>query len=86
MGLNYCINCEQFPCKIVSKKLFSSHKDDPRYTYRYEIPDTFARLKNLGVASYLEFQKQRWRCSSCGGTIQFYLYKCNKCGKEHMIK
>ena len=85
-GLDYCIYCEQFPCKIINKKLFSSHKGDPRYTYRYEIPDVFIRLKNMGVKKYLDFQIQRWKCKVCDGTIQFYLYKCNKCGKEQMIK
>ena len=84
--LDYCVNCEQFPCKIFNNKLLSTHQDDPRFTYRYEIPDIFAKLKTMSVENYLDFQIQRWKCNSCSGTIQFYTYKCNKCGKEQMIK
>ncbi len=84
-GLDYCIYCEQFPCKIINKK-FSSHQGDPRYTYRREIPDVFAKLKTMSLEDYFEFQKQRWKCKSCGGTVYFYHYKCDKCGKERMIK
>ena len=84
-GLDYCIFCEQFPCKMINKK-FRSHQGDPRYKYRHEVPDIFSRLKNMDIDKYLDFQIQRWKCNECGGTIQFYLYKCNKCGKEQMIE
>ena len=85
-GLDYCIYCEQFPCKIINKKIYSSHQGDPRYTYRRELPDVFAKLKAMSLKEYFEFQKQRWKCKSCDGTIRFYHYKCDKCGKEMMIK
>lgn len=84
-GLDFCINCDEFPCKIIFKKLLGSHRDDPRFTYRLEIPDIFIKLKTMSLDEYFEFQTQRWKCDSCGGTIQFYLYKCRNCGKEQMI-
>ena len=84
-GLDYCIDCEQFPCKVIDKK-FNTHQGDQRYQYRHEIPKVFNRLKTMSIGDYLEFQKQRWRCRSCGGTVYFYYYRCNTCGKEQMIK
>ena len=81
-GLDYCAYCEQFPCKIIHKKLLATHSGDPAFEYRYEIPDVFIKLKTLGIDNYLDFQKKKWKCNSCGGTILFYYYKCNKCGKE----
>lgn len=84
-GLDYCIYCEQFPCKMINKK-FRTHQGDPRYKYRHEIPDIFSRLKNMDIDKFLDFQRQRWKCNECNGTVQFYSYKCNKCGKEQMIK
>ena len=85
-GLDYCVSCEQFPCKIFNKKLRSTYQDDPRFTYRYELPELLNKFKTLGVKSYINFHRQRWKCDSCGGTIRFYHYKCDKCGKEMMIK
>ena len=84
--LDYCINCEQFPCKIINKKILATHTIDLRFTFRHEIPDIFIKLNTMGINYYLDFQKQRWKCDSCSGTIRFYHYKCDKCGKEMMIK
>jgi len=85
-GLDYCADCDQFPCKLINKKLINSHKNDPRYHYRHEIPKNFAKLKSIGLDNYIEFQKQRWKCSSCDGTVYFYKYKCNTCEKKQLIK
>lgn len=83
--LKYCINCEQFPCKTHKKKIIDSHPDDLRFTYRHEIPRIFVKLKKISIQEYYDFQKQRWKCDSCEGTIKFYHYKCDKCGKGLMI-
>jgi hypothetical protein len=78
--LDYCAYCEEFPCKIIHKKLLSSHKDDPAFKYRFEIPDNFIKLKEMGLDGYINYQKDRWKCSLCGGLIHFYYYRCSKCG------
>lgn len=84
--LDFCIECAMYPCSLMTKKLFTSHRGDLRYTYRHEIPHIFAQLKWMSLDQYLEFQKKRWKCNSCGGTIHFYHYKCDTCGKEQIIK
>lgn len=84
--LDYCVFCDEFPCKLMNKKLIDSHPGDLRFTYRHEIQEVFIRLKNSSLIDYLNFQKQRWKCGKCDGTIQFYTYKCNKCGNKQIIK
>lgn len=84
--LDFCIDCNQFPCRNLNKKILNTHRDDPRFTYRHEIPDIFIKLKTMSLDNYLIFQTQRWKCDSCGGTIQFYHYKCKNCGKEQIVK
>ena len=83
--LSFCIKCDQFPCKVINKKLLNTHRNDSRFKYRHEIPDIFIKLKTMSLYEYFNFQIQRWKCDSCGGTIQFYLYKCKNCGEEKMI-
>lgn len=83
--LDYCIDCEKFPCTIIDKKLISSHTYDPRYKYRHEIPNIFSNLKMITVENYLEYQRQRWKCDSCGGRISFYNYTCEKCGLFQVV-
>ncbi len=79
---DFCVDCPEYPCKIVNTKLFKEHIDDPRFTYRFEIPGLFGKLKTLGIDKYMEFQRSRWTCEKCGGTIRFYDYKCDTCHKE----
>ena len=81
-GLDFCIDCNEYPCRTVTKKLLTEHAGDPRFTYRFETPEVFARLKTMGLDKYIEYQKNRWRCEYCGGTIKFYVYKCSNCNAK----
>lgn len=83
--LLFCIICEQFPCKIINKKLINSHLDNPKFKYPHEIPIVFAKLKSMSLNEYHKFQTLKWKCKSCNGTVYFYKYKCNSCRKEQMI-
>jgi hypothetical protein len=82
---NFCIYCDEYPCKIVNAKLFKAHIGDPMFTYRFEIPEVFGNLKTMGLNKYIEFQRRRWTCEYCGGTIKFYIYRCDKCNREKYI-
>jgi hypothetical protein len=84
-NLSFCIECEEFPCEIHKKKLIDSHPEDNKFKYRHEIPDIFIKLRKMGIEEYLKYQNQRWSCSNCDGTVKFYHYKCDKCGKEILI-
>lgn len=84
--LDYCVDCEQFPCKIIDKKLIRSHPYEPSYKYRHEIPVVFSNLKMMNIESYLEYQRQRWKCDSCGGRIIFYHYTCENCGQMQVVE
>jgi hypothetical protein len=82
--LDFCIECDQFPCNIFNTKLLSTHFNDPKFTYRFEIPLISKNLKMIGIDKFHEFQLERWKCE-CGGTILFYDYKCIKCNNEKLI-
>jgi len=83
--INFCGYCTHFPCDIINKKLLHSHPGETKYKYRHEIPENFKKLNELGIDDYFKYQKKRWSCPSCHGTVHFYHYKCNKCGKEIII-
>ena len=83
--LSFCFQCNEFPCKTFQKKLLTNYQDDPKYKYRHEIPAIFPQVYDENLNIYLENQKQRWQCPDCGGTITFYHYRCNTCGKVNYI-
>jgi hypothetical protein len=82
MELFFCGDCEQFPCDKVSKKLIHSHPGETKFKYRHEIPENMTKFKELGLEDYLEYQRRKWSCPSCGGRVVFYKYSCVDCGKE----
>lgn len=82
-GLAYCMECSEFPCVRVEKKLLQTHPGDPRFQYRHEIPAVSPRLLTLGEEAYLQFQKERWTCKACGGQVVFYHYTCTTCGMRY---
>jgi hypothetical protein len=85
MFKNFCGECEQFPCDKVNKKLILSHPDEMRFNYRHEIPVNLAKISELGIEDYLEYQKRRWSCPTCGGRVVFHEYSCVDCGKEFNV-
>ena len=80
---NYCFECDQFPCKPFRKKLIDSHKGDAKYNYRHEVLENFQKLAELGVEQFIEYQNKKWLCSSCNGSIKWYDYTCDQCGKKY---
>ena len=80
--LNYCCLCEQYPCKLLNKKLIKSHPSDKRFKYRHEIVDNFKKLQLMTMQEYLKYQRQKWSCPDCSGIVHFYYYKCSQCGKK----
>lgn len=80
---NYCIECDEFPCKDFRKKLLNSHVGDPRYRYRHEVIENFNKLKELGTKQFVEYQQAKWSCSECEGKINWYYYNCSECGEKY---
>lgn len=83
--IDFCCFCTQFPCKKINKKLLDSHPGEMKFRYRHEIPKNMEILKEMDLMDYLNYQNQRWSCPSCRGTVRFYHYKCDTCGKEVII-
>ncbi|MBD3253475.1 MAG: DUF3795 domain-containing protein [Candidatus Lokiarchaeota archaeon] len=76
---DYCGQCDKYPCDIINKKLICSHEDDPRFRYRHEIPHNFETIERESLDTWLDFQKEKWRCPKCGGQIVFYNLICWQC-------
>jgi hypothetical protein len=84
-NIPFCGYCTQFPCDTINKKLIDSHFGEAAFNYRHELPENINKLRELGLKDYLTYQKQRWVCPLCGGTVTFYHYKCSECGKKIVV-
>ena len=83
--VEFCNQCDEFPCKTYRKKLTDSHPGDKRFAYRHELIDSLASIKEIGVDDWLVKQEAKWRCPQCGGTIRFYKYACPICSYEKRL-
>lgn len=79
--IDYCFDCGEFPCSVYAKKLLATYSDDARYKYRFDLPELAEQFKNLGLQCFIERRAVFWKCSSCGGVLQFYSYICKNCGR-----
>ena len=39
-------------------------------------------IKNIGLVAFVEEEKERWRCSKCGGVVCVHRGYCYDCGEK----
>ena len=80
-NLDFCIECEVYPCKNLSK-LKNSHLEDERFDYRHQMFYNLVRIEKIGLEEWLEEQSEIWKCPKCMGRVGFYYNKCVDCGED----
>ncbi|MFW9939502.1 MAG: hypothetical protein ACFFFT_00580 [Candidatus Thorarchaeota archaeon] len=75
--LNYCYECEQFPCQNLQKIDF-------QYQERWSVNlvENLKRIKVVGVEKWLQEQKVLYTCPGCGGEICIHDTECYDCGNK----
>jgi len=75
--LDYCYECEQFPCQKLQKI-------DSLYQERYSVNlvENLKRIEEIGVEKWFQEQKELYTCPECGGEICVHDAECYDCGKE----
>jgi hypothetical protein len=81
-NLNFCIDCDEYPCNLI-EKLKNSHPEDVRFRYRHEIYDNLEGIKEIGMENWVKKQENRFKCPKCNGRIVWYTYKCNECDYQY---
>ena len=73
--LEYCYECEQFPCTNLKKI-------DDRYVNRCNVSpiNNLKRLQEIGSESWLKEKKKLYTCPKCGGEICIHDEECYDCG------
>ncbi|MDD3523935.1 MAG: DUF3795 domain-containing protein [Candidatus Cloacimonetes bacterium] len=74
-GTESCAFCTEFPCpRIVSFK-------GEEWEHHQVVIDNLMRIKEIGIPAWIEEQKERWKCPSCGSRTAWYQQSCPACGE-----
>ena len=73
-GIESCCFCSDYPCHHI----MAFDSDGYRH-HRTALPNG-RRLKEVGLAVWLEEQKQRWSCKQCGEAYTWFEDTCRSCG------
>jgi hypothetical protein len=73
----FCYDCTEFPCRRI-KQL------DKRYKLKYKMSsiENLKDIKNFGIDAFMQKEKEKWKCTNCGGTICVHRGYCLECRKN----
>ena len=72
--IQYCFECNNFPCETL-KTL------DKRYTEKYglSLVRNLKYIQKNGIDEFLKYEKERWKCPTCGGVVCVHNSRCYYC-------
>lgn len=72
-GIDTCAECSESPCA----KVIALYTDE--WEHHTEVLANLNRIKQVGKASWLQEQQERWKCPQCGARTEWYQKECTKC-------
>jgi len=72
-GFRHCSECPESPCKA----LVDFSRDG--LPHHAEVLEAIQRQRKIGLDSWTEEQRLRWRCPECGGNVDWYAGQCYDC-------
>ena len=70
-----CTNCDELPCHRIADLI------NVGFLHRGEYLPNLAKMREMGVQKWIEYEEERWRCPQCGLPMSWYDAKCVKCGE-----
>ena len=75
----FCDECPDYPCEAIWEK-------ENRYQEKYALKESpiqnLKEIREVGMQTFLQRQKQRFACPVCGDIISVHTGKCRSCGKN----
>ena len=74
--VEFCFECEEYPCNLI---LEFAHDESPHHSV---VLNNLKDISTQGIEIWLQSQKIRWSCESCGERFSWYDEMCDKCGSK----
>jgi hypothetical protein len=76
-GIQYCFECNEYPCKRI-KNLEKSYNK----RYGASLIENSRMVKEKRIAYFQQTEAQKWTCQDCGGIISIHDKICSECHKK----
>jgi hypothetical protein len=80
-SVTLCYECDKFPCANL-ERLDGSY----RKFFKTGLIDNLREIKAKGMDAFLKSQREKYRCSRCGGIMNIHTKKCFVCDIKTMKK
>lgn len=76
-GITYCYECTEFPCILIKNM-------EKSYNKRYDesLIRNGLKVKEDGVDTFMEKEREKWTCQHCGGIISLHDAECSECQEK----
>ncbi len=81
-NVEHCTDCSDYPCK----SYITWQRMTKFLPHIHEAESGLEAIKRDGVEYWLDSQKKRWSCPSCGTPFSWYASMCSKCGGSLVSK
>jgi hypothetical protein len=75
----FCSDCTKLPCPRL-KRLDARYREK----YRMSMLENLRAIHEDGVGPFVESERQRWRCPTCGGMQCVHTAECINCGHVYV--
>ena len=72
-----CSDCEELPCHRITDLINMGGG----YLHRKEYLPNLAKIREMGVQEWVNYEEERWRCPQCSLPMSWYDAKCAGCGE-----
>jgi hypothetical protein len=73
-NVEFCFECSDFPCEKLSKL-----EETYNRKYGLSLIGNLKYIQENGMDAFLEREKDRWTCPTCGGVICVHTKRCYSC-------
>ena len=72
--VGFCFGCGKYPCRRLRQL-------DKRYRTRYRMSmiENLEKIASIGLDEFVDLERNRWICQSCGATICVHRDICLEC-------
>ncbi len=70
-----CAGCDELPCHRITDLMSVG------FLHRGEYLPNLAKMREMGVGTWIAHEEERWRCPQCGLPMSWYDAKCARCGE-----